>query len=107
MANLLAFQPRTSGSLEVLAIPDYTVAPYLVIATRTGMVKKSLLTDCSTPPWSGGIIAINLRDDDEVIAPALVSPEDDLPLAQPQGPEHPVPRHRRDAAPDGPGTPRA
>ncbi len=78
VANLLAFQPDERIA-EVLAIPDYSVATYLVIATRTGMVKKSLLTDFDSPR-SGGIIAINLRDDDEVIAARLVSPEDDLLL---------------------------
>ncbi len=78
VANLLAFQPDERIA-EVLAIPDYQVAPYLVIATRTGMVKKSLLTAFDSPR-SGGIIAINLREDDEVIAARLVSPEDDLLL---------------------------
>jgi DNA gyrase subunit A len=78
VANLLAFQPDERIA-QVLAIPDYTVAPYLVIATRTGMVKKSVLTAFDSPR-SGGIIAINLREDDEVIAARLVSPEDDLLL---------------------------
>jgi DNA gyrase subunit A len=78
VANLLAFQPDERIA-EVLAIQDYTVAPYLVIATRTGMVKKSLLTAFDSAR-SGGIIAINLRDDDEVIAARLVSSEDDLLL---------------------------
>jgi DNA gyrase subunit A len=78
VANLLAFQPDERIA-EVLAIPDYTIAPYLVIATRTGMVKKSLLTAFDSAR-SGGIIAINLREDDEVIAARLVSPEDDLLL---------------------------
>jgi DNA gyrase subunit A len=78
VANLLAFQPDERIA-EVLAIQDYTVAPYLVIATRTGMVKKSLLTAFDSAR-SGGIIAINLRDDDEVIAARLVAPEDDVLL---------------------------
>ena len=78
VANLLAFQPDERIA-EILAIPDYSVAPYLVIATRSGLVKKSLLTDYDSPR-SGGIIAINLREDDEVIAASLVSPEDDLLL---------------------------
>jgi DNA gyrase subunit A len=78
VANLLAFQPDERIA-EVLAIPDYSVAPYLVIATRSGLVKKSLLTDYDSTR-SGGIIAINLREDDEVIAASLVSPEDDLLL---------------------------
>jgi DNA gyrase subunit A len=55
------------------------MAPYLVLATRSGLVKKSRLTDFDSPR-SGGIIAINLREDDEVIAARLVSPEDDLLL---------------------------
>ena len=76
VANLLAFQPDERIA-EVLAIPDYQVAPYLVIATRTGLVKKTLLTDYDSPR-SGGIIAINLREDDEVIAARLVSPDEDL-----------------------------
>ncbi|HEY5354918.1 MAG TPA: DNA gyrase subunit A [Streptosporangiaceae bacterium] len=78
VANLLAFQPDERIA-EVLAIPDYSVAPYLVIATRSGLVKKSLLTDYDSAR-AGGIIAINLREDDEVIAASLVSPEDDLLL---------------------------
>jgi DNA gyrase subunit A len=78
VANLLAFQPDERIA-EVLAIPDYSVAPYLVIATRGGLVKKTLLTDFDSAR-TGGIIAINLREDDEVIAARLVSPEDDLLL---------------------------
>lgn len=78
VANLLAFQPDESIA-EVLALPDYSVAPYLVLATRAGLVKKSRLTDFDSPR-SGGIIAINLRDEDEVIAARLVSPEEDLLL---------------------------
>jgi DNA gyrase subunit A len=78
VANLLAFQPDERIA-EVLALRDYQVAPYLVLATRSGLVKKSKLTDFDSPR-SGGIIAINLREDDEVIAARLVSPEEDLLL---------------------------
>ena len=78
VANLLAFQPDERIA-EVLALPDYSVAPYLVLATRSGMVKKSRLTDFDSPR-TGGIIAINLREDDEVIGARLVSPEQDLLL---------------------------
>ncbi|MDA8318448.1 MAG: DNA gyrase subunit A [Actinomycetota bacterium] len=78
VANLLAFQPDEHIA-EVLAIPDYQVAPYLVLATASGLVKKSRLTDFDSPR-SGGIIAINLRDDDEVIGARLVSPDQDLLL---------------------------
>jgi DNA gyrase subunit A len=78
VANLLAFQPDERIA-EVLALRDYQVAPYLVLATRSGLVKKTKLTEFENVR-SGGIIAINLREDDEVIAARLVSPEEDLLL---------------------------
>jgi DNA gyrase subunit A len=78
VANLLAFQPDEHIA-EVLALRDYTVAPYLVLATSSGLVKKSRLTDFDSPR-SGGLIAINLREDDEVIAARLVSADQDLIL---------------------------
>jgi DNA gyrase subunit A len=78
VANLLAFQPDEHIA-EVLALRDYSIAPYLVLATRGGLVKKSRLTDFDSPR-AGGIIAINLREDDEVIAARLVSPDQDLLL---------------------------
>ena len=78
VANLLAFQPDETIA-EILALRDYQVAPYLVLATKSGLVKKSQLSDFDSPR-SGGIIAINLREDDEVIAARLVAPEEDLLL---------------------------
>jgi DNA gyrase subunit A len=78
VANLLAFQPDEHIA-EVLALRDYNVAPYLVLATSSGLVKKSRLSDFDSTR-SGGIIAINLREDDEVIAARLVSPDQDLLL---------------------------
>jgi len=78
VANLLAFQPDEHIA-EVLALRDYDVAPYLVLATSSGLVKKSRLTDFDSPR-SGGLIAINLREDDEVIAARLVSADQDLLL---------------------------
>ena len=78
VANLLAFQPDERIA-EVLALRDYNVAPYLVLATTAGLVKKSRLTEFDSPR-TGGIIAINLRDDDEVIAARLVSADQDLLL---------------------------
>ncbi len=78
VANLLAFQPDERIA-EVLALRDYEVAPYLVLATAGGLVKKSRLVDFDSPR-AGGIIAINLRGDDEVIGARLVSPDQDLLL---------------------------
>jgi DNA gyrase subunit A len=78
VANLLAFQPDERIA-EVLALQDYDVAPYLVLATAGGLVKKSRLREFDSPR-QGGIIAINLREDDEVIGARLVSPDQDLLL---------------------------
>ncbi|MFB4276231.1 MULTISPECIES: DNA gyrase subunit A [unclassified Nonomuraea] len=78
LANLLAMQPDETV-MEVLDLRDYNVAPYLVLATRSGLVKKTRLAEYDSPR-SGGLIAINLRDDDEVIGARLVSESDDLLL---------------------------
>jgi DNA gyrase subunit A len=63
----------------VIEIPNYDVSPYLVLATKKGLVKKTSLTEFDSNR-TGGIIAINLRDDDELVGAALVRPEDDLLL---------------------------
>jgi DNA gyrase subunit A len=78
VANMLAFQPDEQIA-EVLTLKDYAVAPYLVLATRSGLVKKSRLSEYDSSR-SAGLIAINLREDDEVISAELVSAEDDLLL---------------------------
>ncbi|MCK2214241.1 DNA gyrase subunit A [Actinomadura sp. ATCC 31491] len=78
LANLLAMQPDETV-MEVLDLRDYDVAPYLVLATRSGLVKKTRLAEYDSPR-SGGLIAINLREDDEVIGARLVSETDDLLL---------------------------
>jgi DNA gyrase subunit A len=78
VANLLAFQPDEDIA-EVLTLRDYTVAQYLVLATKSGLVKKSRLAEYDSAR-SGGLIAVNLREDDEVISAALVSPDEDLLL---------------------------
>ncbi len=78
VANVLAFQPDERIA-SVMDIKDYEVAPYLVLATKRGLVKKTKLTDFDSNR-TGGIVAINLREDDELIAARLVAPEDDLLL---------------------------
>ncbi len=82
VANVLAFQPDETIA-QVLDLRDYEVAPYLVLATKKGLVKKTSLKDYDSPR-SGGVIAINLREDDELIAAELVSAEDDLLLVSKQ-----------------------
>jgi DNA gyrase subunit A len=78
VANLLAFQPDERIA-QVIEIANYHVAPYLVLATKSGLVKKTRLEEFDSNR-SGGVIAINLRDDDELVGAALIGPEDDLLL---------------------------
>ena len=83
VANLLAFQPDEEIA-QVLTLRDYEAAPYLVLATRGGMVKKTRLSEYDSNR-TGGVIAINLREDDEVISAQLVSESDDLLLVSRKG----------------------
>ena len=83
VANLLAFQPDEEIA-QVLTLRDYEAEPYLVLATRGGMVKKTRLSEFDSNR-SGGVIAINLREDDEVISAQLVSEADDLLLVSRKG----------------------
>ena len=78
VANLLAFQPDEEIA-QVLTIENYGAAPYLVLATRQGLTKKTELSEYDSNR-SGGLIAINLRDEDEVVSAALVSETDDILL---------------------------
>ena len=79
VAGLLSFQPDEQIA-QVLAIRDYDQAPYLVLATRKGLVKKTKLADYNSPRQAG-VIAINFRDDDdELIGAELVNAHDDLLL---------------------------
>jgi DNA gyrase subunit A len=83
IANLLAMQPD-EGVAQILDIRDYTVAPYLVLATRNGLIKKTALAEYDTNR-SGGIIAINLREGDELIQALLVEDSSDLLLVSRKG----------------------
>ncbi len=83
VANLLAFQPEEQIA-QVLDVRDYGAAPYLVLATRDGMVKKTKL-EAFDSNRSGGIIAINLRDGDELISAQLVDDGADLILVSAKG----------------------
>ncbi|WP_425571515.1 DNA gyrase subunit A [Nocardioides aquiterrae] len=84
VAGLLSFQPDENIA-QVLAIRDYDQAPYLVLATRNGLVKKTRLGDYNSPRQAG-VIAINFReDDDELIGAELVSENDDILLVSRKG----------------------
>lgn len=87
VANLLAFQPDEEIS-GVLAIRDYDQADYLVLATKSGLVKKTALEDYNSPR-TGGLIAINLREidgePDELVSAKLVNADDHLILVSKNG----------------------
>ncbi|ADP40354.1 DNA gyrase subunit A [Rothia sp. HMSC058E10] len=83
LANLLEFQPDEHIA-QVMDLKTYEDAEYLVLATKGGLVKKSRLSDYDTNR-TAGLIAINLRDDDEVVSAFLVSPEDDILLISRNG----------------------
>ena len=83
VANLLAFKPDETIA-QVIAISDYKSYPYLAIATRGGIVKKSPLVEFDSPR-SGGLIAINLKESDELVSAALVSEKDEILLVSKNG----------------------
>ena len=83
IANLLAMQPEERVA-QILDVRDYGVEPYLVLATRGGLVKKTALAEYDTNR-TGGIIAINLREDDELIQALLVNEASDLLLVSRKG----------------------
>jgi len=78
VANLLEFGPDERIA-QVLTLRNYQVAPYLVLASKSGRVKKTRLGDYDSPR-SRGLIAVVLNDDDELIAAELASAGDDLLL---------------------------
>jgi len=83
VANLLAMQPGEEIA-QILDIRDYAAAKYLVLATRGGLVKKTGLTEYDTNR-TGGIIAINLREGDEVVSAMLVEEDADVLLVSRKG----------------------
>ena len=100
VANLLAFQPEERIA-QVIQIKSYEDAPYLVLATRNGLVKKSKLTDFDSNR-TGGIVAVNLRDGDELVGAVLCSSRGGPAAGVGQGSVDPVLSNRRGATSDGP-----
>ena len=83
VANLLALQPDEEIA-QILDIRDYDTATYLVLATRGGLIKKTALSEYDTNR-TGGIIAINLRDGDELTSAMLVEETQDVLLVSRKG----------------------
>ncbi len=78
VANLMAFKPEEQIA-QVLSFKDYNAAPFLVLATRNGLVKKTPLREYDSPR-TGGLIAISLKPGDEVVSASLVRNGDELLL---------------------------
>jgi DNA gyrase subunit A len=83
VANVLAFSGEEYVT-QVLDLKDYDSAPYLVLATKQGMVKKTPLGEYNSNR-TGGLIAINLKENDELISAQLVGDNDDLLLVSSKG----------------------
>jgi DNA gyrase subunit A len=83
VANLMAFKPEEQIA-QVLSFKDYNAAPFLVIATKGGLVKKTPLTEYDSPR-TGGLIAISLKPGDEVVSASLVRNGDELLLVSKKG----------------------
>ena len=83
VANLLSLAPEEQV-VEVQDLNDYSQAKYLVLATRNGVIKKSRLADYDSSR-STGLVAITLRDEDDVVSAQLVNDEDDLLLVSKMG----------------------
>ncbi|MDN5757695.1 MAG: intein-containing DNA gyrase subunit A [Tomitella sp.] len=83
VANLLSFQPEEKIA-QVIQLKTYEDQPYLVLATSGGLVKKTKLTDFNSNR-TGGLVAINLRGEDEVVGARLCSSEDELLLVSKKG----------------------
>jgi DNA gyrase subunit A len=78
VANLMAFKPDEQIA-QVLSFKDYSAAPFLVLATKGGLVKKTPLAEYDSPR-TGGLIAISLKPGDEVVSASLVRNGDELLL---------------------------
>jgi DNA gyrase subunit A len=101
IVNLLPFRQEEKVR-AVIRTRDFSEMEYLVLATRKGIVKKTKFTDYNTPLKSEGIIAINLREDDELVEAFLSSGESDLMLVSRRG--QAIRFHEQEARPMGRAT---
>ncbi len=101
IANFLPFQ-QTETIRAVIATRDFQEAEYLVLATKNGIVKKTKFQEYNTPLKSDGIIAINLRDKDELIGVVHTDGDDDILMVSRKG--QAIRFHEKDARPMGRAT---
>ena len=83
LANLLALAPEETVT-QILDVRDFAAGRYLVLATREGLVKKTALTEYDTNR-TGGIIAIKLREGDELVSALIAEAGDDVLLVSRHG----------------------
>jgi DNA gyrase subunit A len=84
LVNLLPLQQGESVR-TLIATRDFEEAKYLVLATKKGVVKKTLFKEYNTPLKADGIIAIRLREDDELVAVLHSNGDDDILMASRKG----------------------
>jgi DNA gyrase subunit A len=101
IANFLPFKPGET-TRAVIATRDFKEAEYLVAATKNGIVKKTRFEEYNTPLKADGIIAINLRGDDELIGVVHTNGDDDILMVSRKG--QAIRFHERDARPMGRAT---
>jgi DNA gyrase subunit A len=101
LVNLL---PLREGEFvrSVLSTRDFTEGQYLVFATKKGQIKKTEFLAYNTPIKADGIIAINIRDDDELVAVRRTSGDDDIIMVSHSGQASRF--HESEARPMGRGT---
>jgi DNA gyrase subunit A len=84
IVNLLPFRQDESVR-AVIATRDYKEAKYLVFATKKGVVKKTEFLEYNTPLKADGIIAIKMREDDELVGVRLSDGDDDIIMVSRSG----------------------
>ncbi|HET8652877.1 MAG TPA: DNA gyrase subunit A [Gaiellaceae bacterium] len=101
MANFLPFRQEETIR-AVIATRDFQEADYLVLATKNGVVKKSRFEEYNTPLKADGIIAINLRDGDELVGVVHTDGDDDILMVSCKG--QAIRFHEKEARPMGRAT---
>jgi DNA gyrase subunit A len=101
IANFLPFA-QGEATRAVIATRDFKEAKYLVAATKNGVVKKTKFEEYNTPLKADGIIAINLRDGDELIGVVHTDGDDDILMVSRKG--QAIRFHEKDARPMGRAT---
>ncbi|MDQ3778493.1 MAG: DNA gyrase subunit A, partial [Actinomycetota bacterium] len=101
IANFLPFT-QAETTRAVIATRDFNEADYLVLATKKGVVKKTRFAEYNTPLKADGIIAINLREDDELVGVVHTNGDDDILLVSCKG--QALRFHEREARPMGRAT---